>query len=134
MPTASFSWHGGVTAWRFGDDTDGADEIVVLGRGQGRADWVAATDAGAASIRRVHFVDLDSLDAGNLEVLLNQIDNNGVTALGVYTADDSTPLPGSAAANVSEHLSTAVGAHPRISLSALDSAGSNLQALIATVG
>lgn len=52
MPTSSFGWHGGVTAWRFGADANGDDEIVVLGREQGKADWVAATGAGASSTPR----------------------------------------------------------------------------------
>lgn len=134
MPTTSFTWHGGVTAWRFGADTNSADEIVVLGREQGRADWVAATDAGASSIRRVHFVDLDSLDAGNVASLLAAVNTNGLTALGVYGADDNASLPGSASANVFDHLAATVGAYPATSLYSLDSGANNLQALIATVG
>ena len=84
MPTSSFAWHGGVTAWRFGADTTGNDEIVVLGREQGKADWVAATDAGASSSRRVHFIDLDSLSVANLTALLGAIDTNGCL---LYTSD-----------------------------------------------
>jgi hypothetical protein len=134
MPTASITWHGGVTAWRFQRDVNVADEIVVLGRDQGKADWVAATDSGVSSTRRVHFVDLDSLDAANLATLVENVNNNGDTALGVYLADDSIPLPGSAAANVFDHLSTTLSAYPATSLYALDSGAGNLQALIATAG
>jgi hypothetical protein len=60
--------------------------------------------------------------------------DNGVTALGVYIADDSAPLPGSAAANVFGHLSTTLGAYPATSLYALDSGANNLQALLAAAG
>jgi general secretion pathway protein G len=134
MPTSSFGWHGGVTAWRFGADQDGADEIVVLGREQGKADWVAATDAGASSTRRVHFVDLDSLNVANLASLLNAVDTNGVTALGVYLADDTMPLPGSPAANVHDHLVGVLGPYPAVTLYPLDGAGADLQTLFAAAG
>jgi len=133
MPTSSFGWHGGVTAWRFGSDQDGADEIVVLGRAQGKADWVAATDAGASSTRRVHFVDLDSLNVANLASLLTAVDTNGVTALGVYLADDAMPLPGSPAADVYDHLLGALGPYPAVTLHPLGGGG-GLQALFATAG
>mgnify|MGYP001829106819 FL=1 len=134
MPTSSFNWHGGVTAWRFGSDQDGADEIVVLGRAQGRADWVAATDAGASSTRRVHFVDLDSLNVANLASLLNAVDTNGATALGVYVADDTMPLPGSPAPDVYSHLVGALGPFPAVTLYPLGGAGGDLQTLFATAG
>ncbi len=134
MPTSSFSWHGGVTAWRFGSDQDGADEIVVLGREHGKADWVAATDAGASSTRRVHFVDLDSLNVANLGSLLNAVDTNGATALGVYLADDTMSLPGSPAADVHDHLLGALGPFPAVTLHPLDSGGGGLQALFASAG
>ena len=131
MPTSSFAWHGGVTAWRFGADTTGNDEIVVLGREQGKADWVAATDAGASSSRRVHFIDLDSLSVANLTSLLGAVDTNGVTALGVYRADDDTPLPGTATADVYSHLLASVGAYSGITLYSMDG-GNNLQALFSS--
>ena len=134
MPSSSFGWHGGVTAWRFGADADGIDEIVVLGREQGKADWVVATDAGASSTRRVHFVDLDSLNVTNLDSLLTAVDTNGVTAIGVYPADDTSPLPGSPAADVYDHLLGALPAYPAITLYSLDGAGSDLQSLFATAG
>lgn len=132
MPTSSFSWHGGVTAWRFGADTAGNDEIVVLGREQGKADWVAATDAGASSSRRVHFIDLDSLTSANLASLLSAVNTNGVTALGVYRADDDTALPGSSASDVYNHLVAEVGAYSGVTLLSMDAGGNNLQALFAT--
>jgi len=132
MPTNSFAWHGGVTAWRFGADTTGNDEIVVLGREQGKADWVAATDAGTSSSRRVHFIDLDSLTSANLASLLGAVNTNGVTALGVYRADDDTPLPGSAAGDVYDHLAASVGAYSGVTLYSMDLGGNNLQALFAT--
>ena len=134
MPTSSFGWHGGVTAWRFGADLDGADEIVVLGREAGKADWVAATDAGASSTRRVHFVDLDSLNVANLTSLLNAVDTNGVTALGVYRADDTIPLPGSPAADVYDHLVGALGPFPAVTLYPLGGGAGDLQTLFATAG
>jgi prepilin-type N-terminal cleavage/methylation domain-containing protein len=134
MPTASFTWHGGVTAWRFGNDVNVANEIVVLGREQGKADWVAATDSGVASTRRVHFVDLDSLDAGSVSTLLANINNNGLTALGVYSADDTAPLPGSTAATVFQHLLTAAGGYTDTTLYSLDTGIGDLQALITTAG
>lgn len=134
MPTPSFGWHGGVTAWRFGADADGADEIVVLGREQGKADWVAATNAGASSTRRVHFVDLDSLNVANLASLLAAVDTNGVTALGVYTADDTSPLPGSPAADVRGHLLTELAAYPSITLHPLGGGADDLQSLFAIAG
>jgi general secretion pathway protein G len=130
MPSSSFSWHGGVTAWRFGADTGGDDEIVVLGRDNGKADWVAATDAGASSTRRVHFIDIDSLTAGNLNSMLALINNNGDTALGVYQADDTTPLPGSAEATVYDHLLGIIGTYPRTTLYPMNG-GTTLQSLFA---
>ncbi len=130
MPTSSFSWHGGVTAWRYGADTPGNDEIVVLGREQGKADWVAATDAGASSSRRVHFIDLDSLTSANLASLLAAVNTNGVTALGVYRADDDAPLPGSAAASVYDHLVASVGAYPGTTLYSMGG-GNDLQSMFA---
>jgi type II secretory pathway pseudopilin PulG len=130
MPTSSFAWHGGVTAWRFGADANGDDEIVVLGREQGKADWVAATNAGAASTRRVHFVDLDSLNAGNIAVFLALINSNGDTALGVYRADDTLPLPGSGAADVYDYLVSTVGGYPNTTLVSM--ASGDLQTTFAT--
>ncbi len=130
MPTSSFGWHGGVTAWRFGADANGDDEIVVLGREQGKADWVAATGAGASSTRRVHFVDLDSLNAGNIETFLAAINNNGDTALGVYQGDDTSALPGSGAVDVYDHLVTVLGGYPNTTLVSM--AGDDLQVLFAT--
>jgi type II secretory pathway pseudopilin PulG len=121
MPTSSFAWHGGVTAWRFGADANVVDEIVVLGRELGKADWVAATDAGAVSTRRVHFVDLDSLDSANVAALLAATNSNGDTALGVYLADDTLPLPGSGAADVYDHLVAAVAAYPNTTLVSMTS-------------
>jgi len=130
MPTSSFAWHGGVTAWRFGADANGNNEIVVLGREQGKADWVAATDAGAASTRRVHFIDLDSLNSGNIAALLASINSNGDTALGVYRADDTLPLPGSGAADVYDHLVAAVAGYPNTTLVSM--ASGDLQTLFAS--
>lgn len=100
--TGSFNWHGGVDAWRYGPDADGANEIVVIGGSTGWADWNALEDAGTPSPRRTHFVDIASLNAGSLDQLLLQVDSNGDTTLVLYTPDDAQPIGG--AGNVSAYL------------------------------
>ena len=133
MPTASFGWHGGVTAWRYPTDAGGANEIVVIGGETGKADWVAADTAGTASPRRTHYIDITSLDAGRIDALLAAVNTNGLAVFAVYGADDTQPVAGSTATSVADYLTGSVNAlasYPNSTFTSLGSGG--LQGLFAT--
>lgn len=131
MPSASFGWHGGVTAWRYGPDAGGANEIVVIGGNTGRLDWVAAHDAAVPSPRRTHFIDITGLRADEIDGLISSVNNNGVTLIAVYTADDTAAIEGSAATSVTDYLTGSVDALAAYPLSTFTTLGAGeLSALL----
>ena len=108
MPGSSFGWHGGVTAWRYAHDPGGnePDEIVLLGRDVGKADFVDTHTAAIPTSRRTHFVDLAGMTEAQISTLIDQITNSGVTTLAIYTADDTASPSGSSFPDVRSYLAT----------------------------
>lgn len=125
MPGSSFGWHAGVTAWRYAHDpgTNEPDEIVLLGREVGKADWVDMHDAAVPTSRRVHFVDLAGLTEAQIETLIDQVTNSGVTTLAIYTADDTTSPSGSSHPDVRSFVATLLPSEPTVSYSEIGPGG-----------
>ncbi|MEM1335107.1 MAG: prepilin-type N-terminal cleavage/methylation domain-containing protein [Actinomycetota bacterium] len=134
MPGSSFGWHGGVTAWRYAHDpgTSEPNEIVLLGRDVGKADWVSAHDAVIPTARRTHFVDLAGLTEMQIETLIDQVTNSGVTALAIYAPDDIAPPSGSSFPDVRSFLATLLPSEPTVTYSEIGPGG--FAALIGSTG
>ncbi|MEM9041627.1 MAG: prepilin-type N-terminal cleavage/methylation domain-containing protein [Actinomycetota bacterium] len=134
MPGSSFGWHAGVTAWRYAHDpgTSEPNEIVLLGRDVGKADWVSAHDAVIPTARRTHFVDLAGLTEMQIETLIDQVTNSGVTALAIYSADDIAPPSGSSFPDVRSFVATLLPSEPSITYSEIGAGG--FAALIGSTG
>ena len=108
------TFHGVSGSYRYRPTSNGEnDEIVIFGRDQGQADWVAMinaapADTAPATYRRVHFVDLDNIgDEADIAFVMSRARNNGATHFAVFGPDDNTPL--GAWPSVGAYLSANVG-------------------------
>lgn len=121
----------GVPAWRYLDgDLGGADDqIVVLGRDGGKADWVAADDADITTSRRTHFIDMDTLTAGVLTTLFGNVSTNGLTTVVVFTDDDTGTLSG-AGVSIAEFVQAEISSFNGMSYVAAQYGGGQLASVI----
>ncbi len=84
---------GSVPAWQYADGGTGADEIVVFGRAEGEADWIAMinTVPSPPTTRRVTFINLDEMaTTGDVDYVMSRSRNNGVTDWAIDPGDDTT--------------------------------------------
>ncbi len=123
----------GASAYRFPTGGSGNDEIIVIGRDAAQADWVATTDAGVTTTRRVHFINIDDLDAATLNNVVSNAQNNGLTDIAIYLGDDTTDLTGTSASTY-DFLLPLASADANTTLRTMSGSGFNLQALIGITG
>ncbi len=119
---------GVLPAWQYG--ATGADEIVVLGRTEGEADFIAMITAAPPTSRRITFINLDLVTTtGWVDYILNRSRTNGVTDVAIYLDDDTVAIPGHP--NVDAYLSTAVIPDP---YHYVDASGPTLESLVLMIG
>ncbi len=83
---------GGFVGWEY-EPAETADEVVVFGRAEGEADFLAMIAVAPPTSRRVTFLALDQIvDDDDIDTIMSRSRTNGVTDFAIYSADDTSPL------------------------------------------
>lgn len=102
---------GSIPAWQYG--AGGADEIVVFGRAEGEADWLAMIAAAPPTTRRVTFINMVHITSDtDVDYVMNRSRTNGVTDWAIYLDDDTSSISiggGGSWPSIDAYLSTQVG-------------------------
>lgn len=124
---------GGIPAWQYG--ATGADEVVVLGRAEGEADWRAMINVAPPTSRRVTFIDLDQVDSqSDVDYVMNRSRTNGVTDFALYVDDDTVSIAragGGTWPSVDAYLASAAAPDP---YHRLDGSGPTIESLLRSLG